>query len=777
MAGDRKRFEMAMSHAQRFREEGNWTEAFRAYRFALAEFPNDQNAIVGFGRAAFATGQVELAQKAFRQAQKLDPSNWQILNYLGEVQEQLGQLEVAAETYFRIGNIFSAQDNLDSAIDAWVRATQLAPGHVDAYYKLAQGLARQDKPREAARQFLTLAATYQSQKNHKQALEQIQQAKDLIGDDPGIMAALKALDQGLPIEPEKISDTPPEDTAEVDQMLDLVDFSDTYTADDQFFDEDPFAFGELEAKETPKGGLLEMAQQNALAELANVIFEEGGSEPYTGTIPKDELNMLIIQAIDLQSRDKIVAAVENYRQVIRAGVGSPALYFNLGLLNKQTGQYDEAAKMLRAAAQADKYNLPSHFALGATYYAANDFESAIRYYVEAVKLVDLETVDQYKASGLMQYYETLADTYINAGDGQKISDFITALESFFSKPDWEKKIFQARQRMNSVAEDGNIMSLAEFLETPETEIVITALAVTGEYMRRNLLMTASEECLRAIQRAPSYLPLHVRLGDVLLKQNQTDAAINKYLSVARVYQIRNQLDRAIEIYQKILRLAPMDVTVRSKLIDLYISNQKIEQALEQYLTLANSYYQLAQVDRALEKYNEALRLAADVANTNTWKVDILSSMGDIYNQRFDWARAAAAYEELRKIKPNDERTLRQLIDLYFKQRKSDEGISALDGMLGIYQQQKQPAKSLELLKELAVNYPENIPLRRRLALTYSQNDMKQQAIAEYDAIGEMEMENGRWDEAAETIQAILKLGPADAEGYRLLLSKIRGGDV
>ncbi|MEW5956353.1 MAG: tetratricopeptide repeat protein, partial [Chloroflexota bacterium] len=457
------------------------------------------------------------------------------------------------------------------------------------------------------------------------------------------------------------------------------------------------------------------------------------------------------------------------------GASSPALYFNLGLLNKEAGQYDEAVKMLKAAAQGEEYSIPAQFALGQTYYAAKDFKTAIRHFVEVIRLIDLETVDQYKAQSLLEQYENLADNFIARSDAQKITNFITALENFFSKSGWQQRVYQARQRMNSVTEDGRLMTIAEFLESSETEVVISALAMTGEYLKRNLLMTASEECLRAIQNAPTYLPLHARLAEILLKQDHTDAAINKYLYIAKVYQIRNQVDQAIAIFQKILRLAPMDVTVRSKLIDLYISSRDIEQALDQYLILANSYYQLAQVDRALEKYNEALRLTADAANGDTWKVEILNSMGDIYNQRFDWSRAAAAFEELRKIRPNDERTLRQLVDLYFKQRKSEQGVAALDSLMTFYQQQRQGQKLLELLKELVVNYPENVMLRQRLAVIYSRSNLKKQAIAEYDALGEMQMEKGLWDEAVQTIQRILELGPEDAEGYRLLLSKIRGG--
>ena len=49
-------------------------------------------------------------------------------------------------------------------------------------------------------------------------------------------------------------------------------------------------------------------------------------------------------------------------------------------------------------------------------------------------------------------------------------------------------------------------------------------------------------------------------------------------------------------------------------------------------------------------------------------------------------------------------------------------------------------------------------LRQRLAVAYAQNDMKHEAIAEYDALGEMQMENGLRDQAVQTIQAIINLG-------------------
>lgn len=331
--------------------------------------------------------------------------------------------------------------------------------------------------------------------------------------------------------------------------------------------------------------------------------------------------------------------------------------------------------------------------------------------------------------------------------------------------------------MDSLSEGNGLMSLAEYLETPETEVVVTVMALTGEYIRRNMLMTAAEECFRAIQKAPGYLPLHVRLADIFLKQEHTAEAVSKYLVVADVYQIRNESQQAINIYQKILRLAPMDVKVRAKLIDLLVTQGEFDQALEQYLILADVHYQLAQVDQALKKYSEALRLVPRSSNETTWKVDILHRMGDIYNQRVDWARATKAYESIVATDPDDERAQLALVDLYYKQGQNDRALQALDTLLGIYQRTGKTQKILAVLREAVQTRPEEMGLRARLAAAYARQGTIKQAIAEYDALGEMQLEAGLREDAARTIQTIINLGPDDVEGYRRLFSQIKGGNL
>lgn len=775
VAGDREKYQTALTYAEQMSQRGDWDKAIRAYRFALAEFPNDPEAILGFGAASMNAGRIEFAQKAFQQALKLDPGNYRALNYWGDIQERLGQLDNAAETYLRVGNILFGQNELDAAMASWRRAIGLSPGLVDAHQKLANALIEAGRPRQAAKQYFELAETYRRRRNREQAAAQIEAVRQLLGDEPGVRAAFDALEQQKPIQPDFLDMVsapaviPPTDEPEYET------FSEAFLADDDLgLGEDPFAMWDLEPDPLPKAGLIKAAQQNAMTELANVIFEEGLGES-NASISNDEINMLIVQAIDLQSRNQSAEAVSNFQRVIEANRGTPAMYYNLGLLKNELGQSDQALGLLQQAAQSEKYNIPAHFVLGNILYASDNLKQALHHYVEALKLIDLDTVESYKVPELVEYYNTLADNYLVGDNMQQVHEFIASLNKFFAKPDWEKKVYEARRRMDSVVENGSIMSLAEFLETAETEAVITALAVTSEYLQQNLLMTASEECLQAIQKAPFSLLLHIRLAEILLKQNNPDVAIAKYLMVAKTYQIRNQVDKAIGIYKKILRLAPMDVTIRSQLIDLFISVGGTEEALEQYLTLANSYYQLAQVDRAIEKYNDALRLSEQLDDPAEWRYQILEQMGDIYKQRFDWQKALESYEALLALKPRSQRVLRQVIDLNFKLHKANRALDYLNDLINLYQERNQSARILELLQELSGGYPDNMQLRQHLAVAYVQNDMREKAIAEYDALGEMQLERGMHHDAANTIQTILDLSPSDPEGYRRLLQQIRKG--
>jgi tetratricopeptide (TPR) repeat protein len=468
-------------------------------------------------------------------------------------------------------------------------------------------------------------------------------------------------------------------------------------------------------------------------------------------------------------------AIESLRQAIDAGLSRTAAFCDLGALYSERGHYDKAIEAFGYSMSDKEYTLGSHYGLGLTYHAAGNVDRALEHFIEVARMVDLENASPGQASQLAVAYQRLTDSYIAKGDTEKASVFAHTLFQFFSDRDWEEESRQARRAMDSVSENNDAMALAEYLETPESEITVTTLALTAEYMERNMLMTAMEECYRAIQKAPASLRLYTCLADILMVQGRTRQAVTLLLTIADTYQVRGEIQNATDIHQEILHRAPMDVQARARLIELLVGEDEIEQALEHYLVLADTYYQTAEVERALTVYGEALGLVSRSPNQRAWETDILYHMGDIFEQRVEWARAIAAYESIMAIAPRDERALLGLTCLYFKQGQREIALRALNTLLDVHRTAGRTQTLLEVLQDMTQAFPEECELHVRLASACVDCGLTRQAIDEYAAVGKMQLEAGQRAEAARTIQTIVDLGPEEVDEYRHLLGRIRSG--
>jgi tetratricopeptide (TPR) repeat protein len=72
------------------------------------------------------------------------------------------------------------------------------------------------------------------------------------------------------------------------------------------------------------------------------------------------------------------------------------------------------------------------------------------------------------------------------------------------------------------------------------------------------------------------------------------------------------------------------------------------------------------------------------------------------------------------------------------------------------------------------SYPNDTGLRSRLARTYEQLNRNEEAIEQWDALGELQLEAGDLDDARNTIQQIIALDPPGIEEYRKLLAQLGG---
>jgi len=95
------------------------------------------------------------------------------------------------------------------------------------------------------------------------------------------------------------------------------------------------------------------------------------------------------------------------------------------------------------------------------------------------------------------------------------------------------------------------------------------LDVAQKYILKGQARKAIKEYLKLVEADPHDKRLHLKLGDLYLKDNEEDKAVEEYLKVARLYGEEDLNFRAISMYKKILSINPKLTEAFREIAKLY----------------------------------------------------------------------------------------------------------------------------------------------------------------------------------------------------------------
>jgi tetratricopeptide (TPR) repeat protein len=754
MAGNRRAYEAAMKRAANLAWDRKWSRAIDEYKKALGEFPEDVTALTGLGLAYAETKQLSQALELYTKAAELSPDSPEVIQRVGNLYERLAQWPEAAGAYASAAYAHSRLHDTSQAIELWQKAVVLDPGHLSTHRGLAQAYQAQGQLRKAARHHLIMARIHHRNGRPEEAKGACQTALELDPQSVEAQGVLQALIAGREL--------PDGATARLQLDADGKRTLDSFVI-----------FDEIEAKtSTPlsdadRTSPAELVRARSLAQMAEAAFAEDNRAEEMQT------NLLLAQGADYQARGLADKALDAYLRAMNLGADALAMHFNLGLMYQEKHEYAKALDHLNRTVSNPDYVLGAEFAIGECYWSWSKPGEAIRHLLEALRIIDSQTVPSDRIHDLDAIYAEFGHKYASQTDSNGTAYVARALTSFLGSKGWDQRVIETRQQLDSLAGGSILIALAEVFTDPEAEAGINAIHRIHEYLEKKMAFTALEECFWAIQRAPYYLPLHLRLGDILAEQGRVEEAVRKFCTIGDTYQARGETPRAVAVYRKALELAPMDVEARARLIRILIDAHRIDEAIDQYIVMADAFYQLAQVNRAIETYSDALRYAAQGDPSRHWETNILHRIGDIYIQRVDWRQAIKAYQRIKRVDREDAKARSQLVDLYFKTGQRDQALRELDELIEFHTTRRQLHELLSVLQDTVRSRPDELTLHMRLAKLYLDLKMKQEAITELDTIGEMQLNAGKTQEAIRTIQAIIRLGPQQEQGYLQLLAQLQ----
>ena len=317
--------------------------------------------------------------------------------------------------------------------------------------------------------------------------------------------------------------------------------------------------------------------------------------------------------------------------------------------------------------------------------------------------------------------------------------------------------------------------LADVILQAQSSSVLESMNRINQLARMGTLRSAMDEAYEAVLHAPTYLPLHILMGDLLVQENHPTEAIAKYSVVAQAYSARGEVLQATKLLRRIIQLSPMDLGSRNRLIEQLIARGQVDDAVHEYLELAAIHYRLAELDMARKTFTIALRLVQQGNASRDWNTHILQRMADIDLQRLDWKQALRVYEQIRTLAPDDDAARKQIIELNLRMAQPDKALSELENYINHLESQNKNELAITFLEELVKDHEDQPLLKRTLAAQLHQMGRTAEAVTLLDVLGEILVEKGDREGAIDVINQIVLMNPQNVEDYRQLLKQLRIG--
>ncbi len=743
MAGNRQVFDQAMNAGHSSAWDQDWNKAITSYARAIQEIPESPDAHVSLGFALLQSARLADALKVYERACRLAPDDPVPLEKSADVLERLGRLQEAAQRYIQVADIYLGKRDLEKAIGNWERATLLTPGLLNIHYRLAQAYERTGRKRPAVLQYLTLAFNFQRAEDKPKALQAIERALRLEPSNPQVLNAKRAIEAGelMPV-PKAPDEAGTGNQASAAREADMLLFADQPTT----------------AQANPDGPLGE-AVEVAMAALAEMLLD--GDFSTIGAAS---------QGISSHKLGETEQAIAAFKKAESLGMRSLPLYMCLAFEYTKLEKWPEAQKYLERVQGEKEYAAGAAHGLGKMYMALNQPGKASNFLIKALQLADTGlAMNPDEASQLTAVYTSLHQTR----EGMQESD-LSAMNEQFAKwlvgPDWKVRIPETRRSLNArLTTSKSVEELKYYVTNTQIVDIVTGI---DRLIRQGKLDLAMEEAFRAIVIEPLSLPVHQRIAQVLMEGGKVQQGIEKYNMVAQSFLVRDDRSSAADILNEVIKVAPMDTSLRTSLIELLEREEEWGRVLEEYVGLADAYYQLADMEQARATYQEALKIAQRVNSRPDTRAEILHRVADIDLSRLDLRQAQRSYEQVRTLLPDDERARRALIDINYRLNNPLEAVKELDALLRMFAQTKRGELILSTLEGLVQSRSDDMALRSRLAAVYKQIKRKEDAIAQLDVLGELQLEAGLYQDACATVKQIIALGPENLEQYKQLLSQL-----
>jgi len=675
---------------------GNWSKALTEYIRAAQLIPTDISARYGLAMALFKIGQLDQAQQQFQGIVRIQPQNADAWRGLAELYSQAGNTSRAVQTYEQLKDLYQRTNRNREVGEVLQQIIKIDPGNAPAYRELMDRAKARGDRKTAASLILTLGRHYQSVGELDNALSSANEALFLIPDLPEAKSFKEELTRPAAdnfsangsepgeVDPRDFTTSEMREAtiqgliASAEESLNRGDTGPALrnyelaveagsTRSDVFY-----SIGKLYADQGQTDRAVEyLRKATGDSDYAvSAYYSIGQAYAAEERFPEAEGGYWdAINHIDLQtiSRDDIDDLIDMYDELgdvlLRQGKDKEAsdLYNRLvNFINSRQFRTDKTAvTIIKARELNDKLQPPTTQMVPSE--ADGSMTSSIRFGNEVAEAAT-EEGGQPVTDGLSSTNLPPVGTFANPDAPVRAPVVVQAIPSAFP------------------------YRLIEMDPLPAARPYLRAAEEFMKQRKFNAAVDASQELIRYF---PYYLPAQAILAEIMVALDRVEQARTKYQFVVDVYQLRQDTPRSLEVYKRLGTLSADNIALRTKLANLLIQNNQQDAAADVLLATINSYVNNGQLERALEECRRLRQMAPASVPVRLQFAELLTQL----------ERYAEAMPELRQVLEHEPGNIRALALLNINGFLANQAEIRWASLQTMVERARQKAEDLKTLQD------------------------------------------------------------------------------
>ncbi|HDI82638.1 MAG TPA: tetratricopeptide repeat protein [candidate division WOR-3 bacterium] len=247
------------------------------------------------------------------------------------------------------------------------------------------------------------------------------------------------------------------------------------------------------------------------------------------------------------------------------------------------------------------------------------------------------------------------------------------------------------------------------------------------------------------------------MADLYSKQGLIGDAISTYYGLAEKFMKENDIDGVLTTYKKIVELTPKKADIRLKLADIFVSQEKIDEAIEQYQEVEKIYREQGRVDDADQIKMKIAQLRGEAVEEAPAQP---SEAGKAGEEEFVFEQAKPVFEESKETAPVEE--AEPLVEEEVAESIEEELVSAIEGedtIVGV------PQPETASVEKAVSDWMDWVTLAELYESVQSIDD----AVEYYTKAADYFFETGDYERAEELYAKISKLKPFELRPIQKLI--------